>query len=464
MLSNQSLRKNLEAAGCVVSLSRCIALFSSAILLTPAQVSKTMKTPLRISSLRRSNKKKDKTNNRKSVVVNSLPPQKGVSLGVGTFSVTDDITFTPHTNTIPQGEGWSETAAASASVSAIGGTGAGVSSSRSDSDSGTTTSPASVSFVRKSSTFMRMADLQVLADLTPAKAPPSNDSNSGGRHHYDHPSVEPPPGIDRDPKERWVALDTGSGSDHAPVAPYAIDALAKGGLNSAMNQGMWKPNKQTERILRECKEWASSAWESSGPFVCPPSGSVHENSVLIWSGQFCHGLYGNELPTIRAAGIVNMSPRALVDLLVDSSRVNEYNKMSLGRSDVLVLHDSLADDGPFGRSITKVVRSETQPPLVRKRLQFVTLIHARELEDRSGYIIVSRAVTRAEEPVDSTDGILRSEILMGVNVIREVKGEKNRAVMINVNHIRSPMVPMFIAKKIGLSAAEGFFGDIRALC
>mmetsp|Transcript_34449 Transcript_34449/g.75392 ORF Transcript_34449/g.75392 Transcript_34449/m.75392 type:complete len:424 (-) Transcript_34449:41-1312(-) len=423
-----------------------------------------MKTPLRISSLRRSNKKKDNTNTRRSVVVNSLPPQKGVSLGVGTFSVTGDINFTPRTNTIPvpQRERWSETAPASASVSAIGGTVTSVSSS--DSDSGTATSPASVSFVRESSTFMRMADLQVLADLSPKKAPPSSDSNSGGRHHYDHPSVEPPPGIERDPKERWVALDTGSGRDHAPVAPYAVDALAKGGLKSAMDQGMWKPNKQTERILRECKEWASSAWESSGPFVCPPSGFVHENSVLIWSGQFGHGLYGNELPTIRAAGLVNMSPRALVDLLVDSSRVNEYNKMSLGRSDVLVLHDSLAVDGPFGRSITKVVRSETQPPLVRKRLQFVTLIHARELEDRSGYIIVSRAVTRAEEPVDSTDGILRSEILMGVNVIRKVKGEKNRAVMINVNHIRSPMVPMFIAKKIGLSAAEGFFDDIRALC
>ena len=59
--------------------------------------------------------------------------------------------------------------------------------------------------------------------------------------------------------------------------------------------------------------------------------------------------------------------------------------------------------------------------------------------------------------------ILRSEILMGINIILNVEGDENRAVMINQNHIRSPMVPLFIAKKIGLSAAEGFFDDIRAL-
>jgi hypothetical protein len=172
---------------------------------------------------------------------------------------------------------------------------------------------------------------------------------------------------------------------------------------------------------------------------------------------------GGDLPTVRAMGLVNMSPRAIVDLLVDSSRVHEYNKMSLGRTDVLVLQNSFEEEGSPFPGITKVVQSETQPPLLRKRLQFVTLMHARRLEGGNGYIIVSRAVTRGEEPVDVKGDILRSEILMGINIILDVEGDENRAIMINQNHIRSPMVPLFIAKKIGLAAAEGFFDDIRAL-
>ena len=122
-------------------------------------------------------------------------------------------------------------------------------------------------------------------------------------------------------------------------------------------------------------------------------------------------------------------------------------------------------DGPFGKSITKVMQSESRPPMLRKTLQFTSILHAKELDDGSGFLLVSRAVTRPDG-VSLIDGsILRSEILMGVNIIRKIQGaEDSRCLMINVNHIRSPMVPMIIAKKIGLSAAANFFTDIRALC
>jgi hypothetical protein len=34
--------------------------------------------------------------------------------------------------------------------------------------------------------------------------------------------------------------------------------------------------------------------------------------------------------------------------------------------------------------------------------------------------------------------------------------------MINVHHMKSPMVPNMLAKKVGLSAASSFVMDIRA--
>ena len=142
--------------------------------------------------------------------------------------------------------------------------------------------------------------------------------------------------------------------------------------------------------------------------------------------------------------------------------------MSLGRTDLLVLQDNLheeqADAGIFGKSCTKVMRAETQPPFIRKSLQFVSILHATALEDGAGYLIVTRAVTQASEiGVATTFDVLRSEILMGVNVIRKIEGHDNRCLMINVNHIRTPMVPLFVGKRLGLAAAPGFIRDLRSI-
>eukprot|EP00567_Pseudictyota_dubia_P011437 CAMPEP_0197443806 /NCGR_PEP_ID=MMETSP1175-20131217/9451_1 /TAXON_ID=1003142 /ORGANISM="Triceratium dubium, Strain CCMP147" /LENGTH=453 /DNA_ID=CAMNT_0042974487 /DNA_START=140 /DNA_END=1501 /DNA_ORIENTATION=- len=315
-----------------------------------------------------------------------------------------------------------------------------------------------VSFLREKTLFMRSADLGVRHPYDGHE-----DSKEEIHSHYHRPSADAPPGVDHDPKEAWVALDTGEG-EHAPVAPFAVDALAESGFESAMNKSMWTPNKPSEKVLARSQAWSDAVWQRSGVVNVPPRGSADENEVLVWSGNFTHGLYGSDLPTVRAEGVINMAPIKIVEMLMDSSRVHEYNKMSLGRDDVLVLQDDLENDGPFGQSITKVVRSASKPPLVRKPIEFVTLMHARKLEDGNGYLIVSRAVTQAEEAINSDGKVMRSEILMGVNVFRNVEGDENRCVMITVNHIRSPMVPMMIAKKIGLSAATGFFNDLRALC
>merc|ERR1711957_682424 len=55
-------------------------------------------------------------------------------------------------------------------------------------------------------------------------------------------------------------------------------------------------------------------------------------------------------------GIVNMSPEDLVDLLMDSRRVSEYNKSNVGRTDELVLSDGTdLDSCPFSGQRKKKV-------------------------------------------------------------------------------------------------------------
>lgn len=321
---------------------------------------------------------------------------------------------------------------------------------------------AVASFKRwNSTTFLRVADLQMTAP--PQTMEGMDETERCPNFHT--PSQDPPPGVDRDPQEEWVALDDGAGAA-APIAPYAVAALASFGYKTAMDTTMWKAEGRTERMLKTAG-WNEIVWQTSGSIQGSPD-LVKVDDVMVWTGNFIHGLYGSDLPAIRSAGIVNMSPKELLDLLVDSSRVKEYNHMSLGRTDLLVLQDNLheeqADAGIFGKSCTKVMRAETQPPFIRKSLQFVSILHATALEDGAGYLIVTRAVTQASEiGVATTFDVLRSEILMGVNVIRKIEGHDNRCLMINVNHIRTPMVPLFVGKRLGLAAAPGFIRDLRSI-
>ncbi len=297
------------------------------------------------------------------------------------------------------------------------------------------------------SSFMRISDL----DLSHSPADLSS-SEMERFPHFHHPSQDAPPGVDHDPKESWIALDNGDGH-LAPIAPFAITALERSGLECAMNKDMWTGDRKT------CKTLADYDWNILDEPVKDLS-NHSDTDVFIWTGAFGHGFYGSDIPSVRTEGLVPMSPESLLDLLIDSSRTHEYNKSSLGREDLLVLQDDMENEGPFGKSMTKVVKSISKPPLVRKTIQLVSLLHAKKLPH--GYLIVSRAVSRPDENVHDSK-IMRSEVLMGVNIIRRIENEPNKCVMINVNHVRSP-VPQMIMRRLSVTAAYSFFSDLRALC
>jgi len=136
--------------------------------------------------------------------------------------------------------------------------------------------------------------------------------------------------------------------------------------------------------------------------------------------------------------------------------------------------------------VTKLVRSTNKVPM-RKSLEYVTLLHCRALTDEqggNGYIIVGRACTPAEDEEKGSKEVQRAEILLNVHIIRRLREKKskdgtrkkmsskdrarsaqmrNRCLMINVVHVKSPIIPNMLAKKVSLSAASSFVTDIRAL-
>jgi len=318
---------------------------------------------------------------------------------------------------------------------------------------------APVVFKRHVTTFLRVADLQMDETMS-LHSDGTSDRESINHPNFHHVSINPPPGILIDPLERWVALDNGDG-EHAPIAPYAVQALVKTGSESVFDEDMWKAgDAKTSKLVKSATGWHAQTWNQAGCIEIPSS-KVGDETILLWSGKFNHGFYGSDLPAARTAAIIRMSPETLMNLLVDSTRVKEYNKMSLGRTDILVLQKGL--EGAFG-GITKVMKSESRPPLLRKTLELISLMHAAELPDGSGFIIVSRAVTTPEDRKPKPKNLLKSEILMGINIIKRVKDDDTRCLFISVNHISSPMVPLMIAKRIGLQAATSFIHDLRACC
>jgi len=333
--------------------------------------------------------------------------------------------------------------------------------------SATNKNKAAQRFLRNSSSFLRVADLGLdtpddNSSVGSADCTVMSSATSNSVANFSYAASDPPPGVDHDPEERWIALDDGTGS-HAPIAPLAVQALAKTGLDASLDEGMWAPH--TSSRYFKAAPWHVYTWPSSGVASIPQEelpepNAKYEDMVFLWTGKFQHGCYGSELPAVRAVGIIPAPPQALFDLLVDSTRVKEYNKMSLGREDLLILQDNLHEDGPFGKSVTKVMRSTSSPPLVSKTMELVSMLHAQELEDGSGYLIVTRAVSHPENHL-SDASVLRSEILLGVNVIRRIAGDPHRCIMINMIHMRSPMVPMIIANRIGASAASGFIKDLQ---
>jgi len=247
-----------------------------------------------------------------------------------------------------------------------------------------------------------------------------------------------------------------------------------------------------------------------------------EMAVFVWTGKFKKDGYGTELPVVKTVSIVPMSPRSMAELLMDSDRVKTYNKMSLGRRDEITFQsgvDTMAQSEDSSSATTvflldgeaKIVRNLTQPPVSKKLMEFVTLMYARPLKSKDkvgvgimgggspddsedgsskGYIVMSRAVSGGRwgsgttastnppqqgsggggEEDDNEDGgkqkerkMTRSEILLGVNLLRSIPGQPNKTELTAVTHVKAG-APGILAVKIGVKGAKNFVRDIRSLC
>jgi len=254
----------------------------------------------------------------------------------------------------------------------------------------------------------------------------------------------------------------------------------------------WSGEKKTDNFLRTHGSERNMVGNTDEWYAALDS----SQEVLVWAGKSVSKEgYGAELPIIKTTSIIRQSPKYLAELLMDSSKVKVYNKMSLGRTDEKVFQTGVdTQGGSFGDGESKVVRNLTKPPMVSSIIEFVTCMHARKLrpsdmdllspntsinEDSTttsaaaeGYVVVSRAIMGGEWGAENKENdnkskngekLVRNEILLGVNVLKEVPGAPNKTKLTSVTHVYSPMIPLMLAKNAGVKGAVDFVRDIRAL-
>jgi len=235
-------------------------------------------------------------------------------------------------------------------------------------------------------------------------------------------------------KAVWQKLTGTEFRDHPDAL---LGPLADMGVDVALND---EPN--------EWIEWHAAAGGSSN--------SLADGAIHVWTGKTAKqaGYHGAKLPFIKTRSIIPLTVTEVVELMMDSTRIQTYNAWSVGRRDCWVR------DG-----YTKIVKNRVEPPVGSKAMVSTTLLHARPAggtaAGEGAWVIVSRAVGGSSyvEPEDEHLG--QTHILLGVNVLQPVDDES--CTLTAVTHAYSSTVPNMLAERLGVKGAIKFVKDLRHL-
>lgn len=192
------------------------------------------------------------------------------------------------------------------------------------------------------------------------------------------------------------------------------------------------------------------------------------DDVLVWLGNTKAG-HGSNVPVCKARGRINLPPRALVDFLLDSSRIREYNAMSQGREDLLMIQESLdttAEESKFGiPGMCKIIRSKNKPKLLPKVVEMTSLMYAKPLKSLPGsYLVVNRSIHKdATGELKSTKDTMITEMLLGANLIRPVGEDGQMSEFSTITHAFAPGVPAMLARKAAPGSATNMIKEIQKL-
>ena len=258
-----------------------------------------------------------------------------------------------------------------------------------------------------------------------------------------------------------------------PIVPISVSLEEETGemfadpanMNRLVESGL-------DMVRLQTNEWIEWKMDSSSKKLLQDKSErevLEQGDVLVYVGTAKHDGHGSNLPIIKTKSLLPICAHDMAELLMDSSRVKIYNKLSLGRTDVRTLGGAKNDDATT--QTTKIVCNLTKPPIAKSKMISCTMMHSRKLASfstkrddddvpRETYLVVSRAAPGMID--DDMKELPRNDILLGVNLLEDIGN--HQCIMTAVTHVYSPALPTMLAKSMGVSSAINFVKDIRKSC
>lgn len=161
----------------------------------------------------------------------------------------------------------------------------------------------------------------------------------------------------------------------------------------------------------------------------------------------------SEWPCVKSSTIIEIEPKALIEYLMDSSKVEEYNRYSAGRLDIEQI-----------TSTSKIVWNRMNIPIGIKPYDFCTLVHcySRPLQDE--IYLISKSFIHELVPDNKDYG--RSEKIIGLNIVRPLKSTGNSSSPIRteitcISHQRYANTPPIIIEKSMMRGKVNYLKKLR---
>jgi hypothetical protein len=149
---------------------------------------------------------------------------------------------------------------------------------------------------------------------------------------------------------------------------------------------------------------------------------------------------------VKASTIINAPPEKILNLLIDNSRVHEYNSLAEPGTtrDVEVVSEN---------TVVKWVRSAPMFPF--KTRDFCTLYHVRKLKDGS-IVVMSSATKHPEAP--ETSEYCRASIILAANIIEPIAGNSKKSKLTMLSQVDpGGIIPASVVNTLCANGPIGFF-------
>ena len=141
-----------------------------------------------------------------------------------------------------------------------------------------------------------------------------------------------------------------------------------------------------------------------------------ENDVSVWKlnpKSIPLRQEDRQWPCVKSSTIIKIDAKSLVEYLMDSTKVTEYNKYCAGRADIEKISKR-----------SKIVWNRTCIPLAIKSYDFCTLMHYYVKPPINEIVLVSKGVQHPSVPISRDYS--RSESIMGLNILRSIPANNKR--------------------------------------